>query len=111
MAKNATIDFLRKKKTAPFFAYENEDGENLITKNLIDPFPLPDESIDRLNLIQILNSAIDSLSPKYRLVLSMRYYDDFNFREIAESSQESFNTIKSRHRRALVKLKKILTKL
>ena len=120
IAKNAAIDFLRKKKTIPFskfssrgrsnFNGENEAGENVIYETLSDPAPLPDELLERADIAQMLASAMDKLSPKYRMVIFLRYNDHFTFREIAESLEESLNTMKSRHRRALVKLRQILTK-
>ena len=51
---------------------------------------------------------MSQLTPKYRMVLFLRYNDHFNFREIAEALDEPLNTIKSRHRRALILLKKLL---
>jgi RNA polymerase sigma factor (sigma-70 family) len=58
----------------------------------------------------MLSSAMKILSPKYRMVLFLRYNDHLNFREIAESLDESINTIKSRHRRAMIMLKRFLEK-
>lgn len=108
IAKNTAIDFLKKKKTIPFSEFENEEGENIITETLADPSPLPQELLEKAGVAQMLNSAMDKLSPKYRMVLFLRYNDHFNFREIAESLGESLNTVKSRHRRALTMLKKSL---
>ena len=116
IAKNTAIDFLKKsrsasggKKAIPFSKFENEEGENMITETLADPSPLPQELLERAGIAQMLNSAMEKLSPQYRMVLFLRYNDHFNFREIAESLEEPLHTITSRHRRALIQLKKILT--
>ncbi len=109
IAKNTAIDHLKKKKAIPFSEFENEEGENMITETLADPSPLPRELLERAGMAQVLISAMEKLSPKYRMVLFLRYNDHFNFREIAESLGESLNTIKSRHRRALIMLKKLLS--
>ncbi len=108
IAKNTSIDWIRKKKTVPFSNFENEEGENTLIKNLTDPAPLPNEIFEQAGIIEILNYTIQHLSPKYRMVLFLRYNDHFNFREIAEILSESLNTVKSRHRRALILLKKLL---
>lgn len=108
IAKNASIDFLRKKKAIPFSEFENEEGGNAIIDTLVDPAPLPDEIIERADMVHLLTSALEKLSPKYRMVLFLRYNDHFTFREIAESLSEPLHTIKSRHRRALIVLKEIL---
>ncbi len=109
IAKNTAIDSLKKKKVIPFSAFENEAGENTITETLADPSPLPSELLERAGIAQMLASAMEKLSPIYRMVLFLRYNDHFNFRQIAESLGEPLHTIKSRHRRALLKLRELLT--
>lgn len=116
IAKNTALDFLKKsrsvsgrKKAIPFSEFENEEGENMITETLADPSPLPHELLEKAGMAQVLTSAMEKLSPKYRMVLFLRYNDHFNFREIAESLGEPLHTITSRHRRALIQLKKLIT--
>lgn len=109
IAKNTSIDFLRKKKTIPFSSFENNAGENLFTEALADPIPLAPELFEKENMAQALAAAIEKLSPKYRAVLSPRYNEQLTFKEIAESLKESVNTVKSRYRRALVMLKIFLS--
>lgn len=118
IAKNASIDFLRKsrfisgeKKTLPLSVFEDDEGGNAIVDTLADPAPLPSEILKHEDLANLLASAMGKLSPKYRMVLFLHYNDHFNFREIAEALGESLNTVKSRHRRALIILKKFLTEL
>lgn len=111
IAKNAAIDFLKKKKTVPFSAFTNEDNEdekNSIIETLADPAPLPDELFDRQNLANELNAAINQLSLKYQTVLFLHYQNQLTFQEISEIEGEPLNTVKSRHLRALAKLKMIL---
>lgn len=108
IAKNASIDALRKKRSIPFSQFESEDGKNILIEKLEDPAPLPNKLFEKADNARILNSAIEKLSPKYRTVLLLRYNDHFTFREIAESLGESPNTIRSRHGRALAYLNKIL---
>ncbi|MDP2655108.1 MAG: sigma-70 family RNA polymerase sigma factor [bacterium] len=108
IAKNTAIDSLKKKKTIPFSEFENEAGENMLTEMLADPAPLPQELLEKAGVARMLRSTMDKLSPKYRMVLFLRYNDHFNFREIAESLGEPLHTIKSRHRRALIIMRKLL---
>ena len=110
IAKNSCIDFLKKKRAIPFSEFENKEGENTLTETLADPSPLPNELLEKAGMAQILSLAMEKLSPKYRMVLFLRYNDHFTFREIAESLDEPLNTVKSKHRRALIMLKEILTK-
>jgi len=108
IAKNASLDYLKKKKTIPFSEFDTEEGGNRLTDTLADPSPLPLELLEKAGMAQMLTSAMEKLSPKYRMVLFLRYNDHFNFREIAEIFGEPLNTIKSRHQRAILMLRKIL---
>lgn len=108
IAKNTAIDFLKKKKTISFSEFDTEKGGNLLIDTLTDPLPLPQELLERAGMARMLNSAMEKLSPKYRMVLFLRYNDHLNFREIAESLGEPLPTITARHQRALIKLREIL---
>lgn len=111
IAKNSSIDFLRKKKTIPFSKFENEEGDNFILEKLADSAPLPPELFEKAETANRLSVALEKISLKYRMILFLRYNDHFTFREIAETFGEPLNTVKSCHRRAIIQLKKILVKL
>ncbi len=108
IAKNTAIDFLKKKKFLPFSRFDTEDGKNIITETFADTALLPQEIFEKQEIIRGLKSMIARLFPKYQTVLSLRYNDGLTFREIAETLDEPLHTVKSRHRRALIKLKKLL---
>jgi len=93
IAKNAAIDWLRKKKT---ISLSDDDMEKI-----------PDSApfVPKLSLAPIL----EKIPSEYRMILFLRYNDHFTFKEIAESLGQPLNTVKSRHRRAIAMLKKILT--
>lgn len=110
IAQNTCFDFFRKKKPVPFSEFENEEGDNTIAETVADPAPLPEEIFDRENLAQELSAAIETLPPKYRAVLFLHYNDHLTFQEIAELLGEPLDTVKSRHRRAVIALRKILVK-
>ena len=110
IAKNTAIDFLKKKKDVSFSAFESEEGKNILTEMLADTALSAKDASEKEETAQALNSAVGKIPQKYGKVLSLYYYDQFNFREIAERLSESINTVKSRHRRALLFLRKILEK-
>lgn len=109
IAKNACVDWLRKRKTAVLAAFGDEDGEGAALDSLADPAPLPDELLQRRDLADALSAVLAGLPPDYRMVVLLYYHEQFNFREISEIIGEPLNTVKSRHRRALILLKKHLT--
>ena len=111
LAKNVCFDFLRKRKDLSFSELESkkEDVDYRFEEEIIDSSPLPDELFEQKNLREILNSAIEQLSLKDQTILFLYYNDHFTLREIASSLDESLNTVKSRYRRALKKLRTILS--
>lgn len=108
IAKNTVYDFFKKKKSLPFSNFENTEGDNLLLDNLSDSNPLPDELFAKTDLADQLNKAMAHLPPDARAVIHLYYLEQFTLQEIADSLQESINTIKSRHRRALITLRKIM---
>jgi len=102
IAKNTAVDFLRKRRVQVFSETEIE--------TVVDPAPLPQELLEKAETAKLLESALNKLGLEYRTVLYLYYNDHFNFREIAEILDEPLNTIKSRHRRALRMLRKLLEK-
>src|SRR3989344_6708951 len=77
IAKNAALDFLKKKKAIPFSAFDDADGNTAIVDPLSDLAPLSDELAQRADLKDVLANVISRLSPQYRTVLRLRYSDCF----------------------------------
>lgn len=57
--------------------------------------------------VQVLG-ALDQLEPAERQVLELAFFDDFSHRQIAEHLGEPLGTVKSRVRRALLRLRSLL---
>lgn len=108
LAKNICFDFLRKRKDVSFSELEKGDENYHLEEEIIDASPLPDELFEQKNLQEILNSAIGQLPLKDQTVLFLHHNEHFIFQEIADSLDEPLNTIKSRYRRALKKLRTLL---
>jgi len=103
IAKNTSIDFLRKKKSIPFSRFENDKGQNVLTENLSAPLPNLTETIsDR----ETIATAMSDLSKKEQNVISLRNKEGMSFKEISGVLKESINTVKSRYRRGLKNMKK-----
>lgn len=105
IAKNTAFDWLKKKKEIPFSTFTDEEGESWL-ENVADENILPDEILERSDLAEELDNKLQKLSPHYRAILLLHYKEDFSLHEIAEIIGEPYNTIKSRHQRGLMRLKK-----
>lgn len=109
IAKNAAVDYLRKKKAVPFSAFDNDDGSNMIAETLADSAPLPDETTEQADTAHLLRVAMKNLSENYRAVLYLKYYSCLTFKKISELTGVPLHTAKSRHRRALAALRDAFT--
>ncbi|HOZ36754.1 MAG TPA: RNA polymerase sigma factor [bacterium] len=110
IARNAALDFLKKKKTLNFSDLVTSEGDNPAIDNLADPAPLPADLFDQSNLAETLNHTMSELPASYQQVLELYYHEELNLREISEVLDAPVDTIKSRHRRALIALRNILLK-
>lgn len=115
IAKNSAIDFLRKsrddcgaKKQIPFSEFDTEAGENILLNTAACSLPLASEIAEQKDISEMLVLAMNQLAPNYRMVLYLRYNDHFKFREIAQALGEPVDTIKTRHRRGLAQLSKLI---
>lgn len=109
IAKNTCLDILKQKKVIPFSTFESADGNNLLTNTLVDSGLLPYELAEQSMNSRWVQAAILKLAPIYQKVLRLYYGDGLNFREISDTLEEPLHTVKSRHRRAMILLKKLLS--
>jgi RNA polymerase sigma-70 factor (ECF subfamily) len=108
IAKNTSLNWIKKKKPALFSAFQNEKGENVLEELLRDAGALPDALFEQAHLKGMLQSAIEKLPAHYRDVLFPRYYDDLTFQQIADRLGKPLDTVKSQHRRAILALKRVV---
>jgi RNA polymerase sigma-70 factor (ECF subfamily) len=109
IAKNAALDFLKKKKPIFFSRMaENDDELASILALSAEAGDSPDAMIDRKMLKADLEEALRKLPSAYQTVLSLRYNDNLKFIEIAEKLGEPIDTVKSRHRRGIIILRGII---
>jgi RNA polymerase sigma-70 factor (ECF subfamily) len=107
IARNACIDFLRKKKTIPFSRFENEKGQNFMVEKL------EGKSFDLINILnnkKTIAIAMQGLSGKEQKIVDLKHNAGFTFKEISEILKESINTVKSRYRRTIIYLRKNIEK-
>lgn len=108
IAKNATLDFIKKKKTIPFSHFEREGQDISPLEEIADETPLPSVLMEKMENAEYLQRIVATLPPLDQETLVLRYTYDCTFQEIADIVREPMDTVKSRHRRALVKLKQSL---
>jgi RNA polymerase sigma-70 factor, ECF subfamily len=97
IAQNATIDFLRKRRDLLFDNME-------VIEAYGDPASVATEAGSPSALASFW-PVIKKFSNDCQEIFSLRYEKEFTFQEIADSLGQSVNTIKSRHKRAISKIK------
>lgn len=103
IAKNTIFDYLRKIKNKPTVYFDN-DEENKIY-DLPDLAPLPNERLEALENLEEIDKYLSLLPEIYSTVLILYYKEQLSLVEISQILNESVDTVKSRHRRALVRLR------
>lgn len=108
IAKNASLDMLKKKRPMAFSRIAAEEHE---LESFLAPYiasgEVPETLIDRKFLKGDMDGALAKLPPAYRAVIALRYNDHLKFREIAATLREPIDTVKSKHRRGLALLRTI----
>ncbi|HYL44639.1 MAG TPA: RNA polymerase sigma factor [Ktedonobacteraceae bacterium] len=105
VARNRCLDDIRQRKrrrNVHFSELEtgNEEDEFLPLANIPDTNPLPEELAERHDLQQFLWQAIQTLPPKFRTVIFLRYVAQFSFSEIAQTLNMPTATAKTYFQRA-----------
>lgn len=92
--RNHFLGTCRKKRPTPAASLQLD--VDTIPQRLPDPVSIDSELLQR---------AIEELPPKYRVVLTMFYYEDCSYREIADQLELPIGTVMSRLARAKGRLR------
>jgi RNA polymerase sigma-70 factor (ECF subfamily) len=108
---NTCYDQIRYKNRRPTSSLEDlveesEDGHG----NLVSPNELPEETMLRGELGELLQHAINQLPEDQRMVLVLSDVQQLSYQEIAEVIGQPLGTVKSRLSRARQRLRDFLTK-
>lgn len=112
VARNKIIDWYRKRKPEPFRQRANESAPPLNLEDILfDPGQNPDVLYARSLVWTELADALEDLPDEQREVFVMHELEGKSFREIAELTGESINTLLSRKRYAVLYLREALQEL
>jgi RNA polymerase sigma-70 factor (ECF subfamily) len=109
IAKNTSIDFLRKNKLAiPAENLAEEDMRSAM-ENIPDMSIIPQDVLDSEIFTNKFNKILLELPELQSQTVVLYLQQDLTFQEIAEVLNEPLNTVKSRYRRGLLAIKEKLS--
>jgi len=114
VARNRITDVFRKARPENFSDLEGggENGERMSLEDLLpSPAAGPDAEFARRVLLEELELAIDELPEDQRDVFIAHEIDGRSFKELAAETGESINTLLSRKRYAVLKLRERLQRI
>ena len=107
IANNLKIDYYRKVQRMPVFEGNGEYDIFAIIGSREDSV---EQKMIREQIYTDVNRMVEYLPEEQKEVLTMRIYQDYSFKEIAEATGVSINTALGRMRYALINLRKIIEK-
>jgi RNA polymerase sigma-70 factor (ECF subfamily) len=101
IATNNCIDFIRRKKDAVSLdrTYENSDGDEMSFEPKSDTLN-PEEKAIKKQKIQMMQSVVEKLQPRYRMLVELRYFQEKSYEEIAQELDLPIGTVKAQLFRA-----------
>lgn len=89
---------------------EDPNGEGDLTLDTLLPGTgqSPEEALERQDMYQRLHEAINTLPPKFRVIVSLRFVEGLKFSEIGEAMGIPETTAKTYCQRAIARLRDLL---
>ena len=110
IATNHTIDFMRKKKiqtTSIHTSFSDHQGTAL-NLDLLDQNLIPDEVMINHQKIELVRLFVNQMESKYQRLITLRYFDELSYAEIAQLLNTPLGTIKAQLYRSRILLSNLL---
>ena len=110
IASNHGIDFIRRQH----MRLVSLNSMSVTEENEAYEFPIPsadpnpEEELITRQRDQLVRSLVDRLAPRYRRIVSLRYFDELSYEEIARQLNLPLGTVKIQLRRARILLGEII---
>ena len=105
IAHNLIIDTFRQEKSANTLSCDSEE-ENILNRKELCESTIEDSLVIE-QIHQDIKNIVNALPQSQREVLTMRYYKNMSFKEIADITNVSINTALGRMRYAIMNMRRI----
>jgi RNA polymerase sigma-70 factor (ECF subfamily) len=92
---NHCINRLQRRPENIFYSLDSDEGNQTVLNNFSSKESQEDDLIQRETRRRVRN-ALEFLSPRERIVLELRFYQDLKFEEISDILRMPISTVKSR---------------
>jgi RNA polymerase sigma factor (sigma-70 family) len=102
IATNNCIDFIRKKKQMTMSIdqmYTHDDGSES-SFSVPSSAPDPEEEMIRQQKVELMRAVVEKLKPHYRKLVTLRYFEELSYEELAEELDLPLGTVKAQLFRA-----------
>jgi RNA polymerase sigma factor for flagellar operon FliA len=90
---------------------DDAGSEVKVSDTIIDPnTPEPEAFMERAMVQEVLTRVLERLPEKERLVITLHYYEEFSFKEIAEILELSGSRVSQLHTKAIYRLRGALSR-
>lgn len=101
IATNHCIDFMRKEKKNVLNQEANEDIDEPEDKfRFVAEMMNPEEKFIKSQKAELVRQVVETLKPRYRRLIAMRYFQEFSYEEIATELDLPLGTVKAQLFRA-----------
>jgi RNA polymerase sigma-70 factor, ECF subfamily len=101
IAHNAYVNALKKRSRTPITLF---DFDALMAHTVYED---PDEEErDRVAIKQMIEKCLEDITPKYKEILVLRYFEELDYKEISDILEVPMGTVSVRLKRAREQLKK-----
>ena len=111
IARNITLDYLKKKKSVLFSADPDEESNPINEVEDLDKSNQPEVAMDDAETTRIFKEILDSLPDRQRTTVTMFYYLEMSVQEIARTLGIPEATVKTRLYNGRVNIKKKITEV
>lgn len=106
IARNKSLDWLRRQKTRPQIALSLDEPGNFVTT--VAAPTLVEHTVAQSWQQEHIHQALANLPPEQRQCLELAFFEGLSQRQIAEYTQTPVSTVKTRIQIALEKLERVL---
>lgn len=101
IARNSTIDFVRKRKLNTLHINYGSDEEASVNENTLQSgTPDPEQDLIHNQERHLLMDYINALKPKYKKLIELRYIKEYAYEEISQELDIPLGTVKTQLFRA-----------